>query len=98
MPPDGDESDERIDAADIAQRLERLKWNLWHGNVRRALQLVDLLEEHLEIDGAPFENGRKLHKAIRELGHYIAVNRVFVPTAIGTGTGRQSQPLSWNRL
>jgi len=25
VPPDGDESDERIDAADIAQRLERLK-------------------------------------------------------------------------
>jgi hypothetical protein len=59
IPSDGDEADERIDAADIAQRLERLKWNLWHGNVRRALQLVDLLEEHLEIDGAAFENGRK---------------------------------------
>jgi hypothetical protein len=79
VPPDGDEADESIDAADIAQRLERLKWNLWHGNVRRALQLVDLLEEDLEIDGAPFENGRKLHKAIHEFGHYIAVNRAFVP-------------------
>ena len=52
---------------------------MWHGNVRRALQIVDLQEEDLEIDGAPFENGRKLHKAIREFGHYIAVNRVFVP-------------------
>ncbi len=30
-------------------------------------------------DGAPFEHGRKLHKAIREFGHYIAVNRAFVP-------------------
>ncbi|MBV8453850.1 MAG: ISKra4 family transposase, partial [Deltaproteobacteria bacterium] len=79
VPPDADESDESIDAADLAQRLERLKWNLWHGNVRRALQIVDLLEEDLEIDGAPFENGRKLHKAIREFGRYIAVNRVFVP-------------------
>jgi hypothetical protein len=79
VPPDGDESDETIDAAGIAQRLERLKWNLWHGNVRRALQIVDLLEEDLEIDGAPFENGRKLHKAIQEFGHYIAVNRAFVP-------------------
>jgi hypothetical protein len=79
VPPDGDEADESIDAADIAQRLERLKWNLWHGNVRRALQLVDLLEEDLEIEGAGFENGRKLHKAIHEFGHYIAVNRAFVP-------------------
>jgi len=79
LPPDGDEADERIDAADIAQRLERLKWNLWHGNVRRALQIIDLLAEDLEIDGAPFENSRKLHKAIQEFGHYIAVNRAFVP-------------------
>jgi hypothetical protein len=53
--PDGDEPDGRIDAADIAQRLERLKWNLWHGNVRRALQIVDLLEEDLEIDDAGTE-------------------------------------------
>src|SRR6516162_4085000 len=78
-PGDDEELEGEIDAADVAQRLERLKWNLWHGNVRRALQIVDLLEEILEIDGAPFENGRKLHKAIREFGHYIAVNRVFVP-------------------
>ena len=77
---DGDEPDETIiDAADVAHRLERLKWNLWHGNVRRALQIIDLLEEDLDIDGAPFENGRKLHKAIQEFGHYIAVNRAFIP-------------------
>jgi hypothetical protein len=76
---DGDETAEGIDAADISQRLERLKWNLWHGNVRRALHIIDLLEEDLEIDGARFENGRKLHKAIQEFGHYITVNRTFVP-------------------
>jgi hypothetical protein len=74
-----DEPDEEIDAADLAQQLERLKWNLWHGNVRRALQITDLLEEDLEIAGAPFENGRKLHKAIQEFGHYVSVNRAFVP-------------------
>jgi hypothetical protein len=77
--PASDEPDEGIAAADMAQRLERLKWNLWHGNVRRALQIIDLLEEDLEMAGAPFENGRKLHKAIQEFGHYIAVNRAFVP-------------------
>lgn len=31
------------------------------------------------MDGSPFENGLKLHKAIREFGHYIAANRAFVP-------------------
>ncbi len=79
LPPDGNEPDEVIDASAIAKRLERLKWNLWHGNVRRALQIVDLLEEDLDMAGAPFENGRKLHKAMQEFGHYIAVNRAFVP-------------------
>ena len=33
----------------------------------------------LEIHGTPFENGRKLHKAIQEFGHYIAVNHAFIP-------------------
>lgn len=78
-PGDDEELEGEIDAADVAQRLERLKWNLWHGNVRRALQIIDLLEEDLETDGSRFENGRKLHKAIKEFGHYIAVNRAFIP-------------------
>ena len=43
------------------------------------MQLIDLLEEILEINDAPLENGRKLHKAIREFGHYIAINRALVP-------------------
>jgi hypothetical protein len=82
---------------------ERLRskeiWNLWHGNVRRALQLVDLLTEDLEIDGAAFANGRKLQRPFRSSG---TTSRLIVPscptTAIGTGTGMQSQPFSWNRL
>jgi hypothetical protein len=78
-PGDDEELEGEIDAADVAQRLERLKWNLWHGNVRRALQIIDLLDEDLETDGSRFENGRKLHKAIAEFGHYIAVNRAFIP-------------------
>jgi hypothetical protein len=65
-PDDDEELEGEIDAADVAQRLERLKWNPWHGNVRRALQIIDLLEEDFETDGSRFENGRKLHKAIVE--------------------------------
>jgi hypothetical protein len=63
-PSDDEELEGEIDAADVARRLERLKWNLWHGNVRRALQIIDLLEEDLETDGSRFDNGRKLHKAL----------------------------------
>lgn len=39
VPADGNEPDEGIEASDIVKRLQRLKWNLWHGNVRRALQM-----------------------------------------------------------
>jgi hypothetical protein len=77
--PEEDEASTEIDAADIARRLERLKWNLWHGNVRRALQLIAWLEEDFEDASPRFENGRKLYKAIQEFGHYISVNRAFVP-------------------
>jgi uncharacterized FlaG/YvyC family protein len=30
-------------SADLEEAFERLKWNLWHGNVHRALELVDEL-------------------------------------------------------
>jgi hypothetical protein len=77
-----EEADERLDAGDVARRLERLKWHLWHGDVRRALQVIDWLEEDFEDASSRFvENGGKLYKykAIQEFGHYISVNRAFLP-------------------
>jgi hypothetical protein len=56
-----EEADERLDAGDVARRLERLKWHLWHGDVRRALQVIDWLEEDFEDASSRFvENGGKL--------------------------------------
>ena len=58
--------------------LERLKWYLWHGNVFRALQLVEDLE--FDLDGlreSPEQH--KLVKAVHEFASYITANRGFIP-------------------
>jgi hypothetical protein len=34
----------RANFPEIEKDLERLKWNLWHGNVHKALQIVEDLE------------------------------------------------------
>jgi hypothetical protein len=56
----------------------RLKWYLWHGNLFRALQLVEELE--FDLDGlAESLEQRKLVKAMREFASYISANRAFIP-------------------
>jgi hypothetical protein len=73
-----DETEDRCDRDKIQKDLERLKWNLWHGNVRRALQLLENLELALDIE-APAENEKKLLKAIEEFDSYIKANQSFIP-------------------
>src|SRR4051812_24354138 len=58
--------------------LEHLKWNLWHGKVNRALEIVDELVYALDIeDGSP--EHRKLLKAARAFETYITRNRPSIP-------------------
>jgi hypothetical protein len=65
--------------ASLAKLLESLKWNLWHGNVHRALQRVEDLEHDLEAMEENPANKRKLLKAVLEFGSYIDANRAFIP-------------------
>ena len=65
-------------SAEIEKDLERLKWNLWHGNVHKALQIVEDLELALDLEENSQEQ-RKLLKAVREFGTYITANRTFIP-------------------
>jgi hypothetical protein len=51
-------------SADLEEVLEHLKWNLWHGRVLPALEIVDELAYALEVEGASPEH-RKLLKAVR---------------------------------
>ncbi len=58
--------------------LARLKWYLWHGNLFRALQLVEDLE--FDLDGlTESPEQRKLVKAVHEFSSYITANRAFIP-------------------
>jgi hypothetical protein len=37
-------------SADLQEELERLKWNLWHGKVHRALEITDELAYALGVE------------------------------------------------
>jgi hypothetical protein len=64
---------------DVETQLERAKWYLWHGNVFRALQVLDDLVMDLD-DIEPITEGlKKLQKAVHEFRGYIAVNKPFIP-------------------
>jgi hypothetical protein len=75
----GDDEDGRLDSTSMEKQLESLKWHLWHGNVYRALQIVDDLEWALESPESPSDRAKKLLKAVHELRHYIEANRSSIP-------------------
>jgi hypothetical protein len=65
----------------VLRELERLKWFLWHGNVYKALQVVQSVE--MDLDAAMAHDGhatvRKLRKAVEEFHTYIEHNGGFIP-------------------
>lgn len=67
------------DLGNLITDLERVKWYLWHGNVFRALQILDDLQLDLDIYDEERPAIGKLLKAVREFHGYIAVNRAFIP-------------------
>ena len=65
------EADDRPNVrAEIEKELECLKWNLWHGNAHKAIQIVEDLEVALDLEENNQEQ-RKLLKAVREFWTYI---------------------------
>ena len=66
---------------EVVRELERPKWVLWHGNVYRALQVVQSVE--MDLDAALVNTGhdtaRKLLKAVEEFHTYIENNKRFIP-------------------
>jgi hypothetical protein len=65
----------------VIRNLERLKWFLWHGNVYKALQVVQSVE--MDLDDAVATSGhataRKLLKTVEEFHIYIKNNGGFIP-------------------
>ena len=65
-------------SADFEEILEHLKWNLWHGKVDRALEIVDELAYARDVEGGSPEH-RKLLKAVRAFETYVSNHRTFIP-------------------
>lgn len=67
----------------LAKELTRVKWYLWHGNVFKAMEI---LEEDLEFELEPSEIEedakalvyRKILKALREFTGYIRSNQAYI--------------------
>ena len=70
---------------DLDKTLERIKWYLWHGNVFRALQLLEEVESDIEDyqyeneSNKPNKKLNKLCKTVSEFKGYISSNRNFIP-------------------
>lgn len=63
---------------DVEKQLDSLKHHLWNGNITQALRLIDYLQLILRDDIMSLER-KKLLKAVREFGGYIATNQQFIP-------------------
>jgi hypothetical protein len=61
------------------KQLESIKWYLWHGNVFKALRLIEYLEADLEGEVITGESSEKLRKALQEFQTYIENNQKWIP-------------------
>jgi len=67
------------DAQAIQNRLERIKWRLWHGDAREALRRIEDLAEDLDALESDYPNRARFAKAATEFAGYIRNNRAIIP-------------------
>jgi hypothetical protein len=70
---------EAVLGAEIGNKIERLKWSLWHGQVNKALGKIDDLETSIEPFSETYARFPRLVKALSELRTYIGNNRHVIP-------------------
>jgi len=63
----------------IRDKIERLKWSLWHGQVDKALGKIDDLETSIESFNETYARFPRLVQALAELRTYIVNNRHLIP-------------------
>jgi hypothetical protein len=63
----------------ICEKIERLKWSLWHGQVDKSLGKIDDLESSIEPFSETYARYAGLIKALSELRTYIVNNRHLIP-------------------
>jgi hypothetical protein len=67
------------DAQAIQDRLERIKWKLWHGDAREAQRRIEDLAEDLDALESDYPNLARFAKAATEFATYIRNNRAIIP-------------------
>src|SRR5205085_7165806 len=63
----------------IREKIERLKWSLWHGQVDKALGKIDALASSIAPCNETYARFTHLVKALSELRTYIVNNRHVIP-------------------
>ena len=72
--PDGTE-DDRQAGKRLAETIERIRWRLWHGQVRRSLDLIEetaVKLEAIEEDTASVAAAQKVARLLRDLETYVS--------------------------
>jgi hypothetical protein len=64
---------------EIREKIERLKWSLWHGQVDKALGKIDDLASSIGLFQETYARFTQLVKALSELRTYIGNNRDVIP-------------------
>jgi hypothetical protein len=65
--------------AEIRDKLERLKWSLWHGNLYKALYKIDDIASLIYNFEETYPKFKQLLKAVAEFRTYIRNNRHLIP-------------------
>jgi hypothetical protein len=79
LPTDDEFTNERVSIAALEKKRESMKWNVWNGNVTRALERTEELVDDLETWPPTADKVVKLKKAVNEFASYIAVNQASIP-------------------
>jgi len=64
---------------EIRQKLERLKWSLWHGNLYKALGKIEDIEALIDNFEESYPKFKALAKAVEEFRMYIENNSHLIP-------------------
>jgi hypothetical protein len=65
--------------AEMREKMERLKWSLWHGNLYKAFYKIDDIESLLYNFEETYPKFKPLLKAVEEFRTYITNNRHLIP-------------------
>ena len=63
----------------IRDKIDRLRWSLWHGNVYKALKKVDAIEPLIYTFAETYPKFQQLVQAVEEFRTYIQNNAHLIP-------------------